>query len=282
MSVKALRLLAIILAVGAGLLGYMGVQLTAEPQQTATAAVAPSKPEPVGEKTIIAKRPIAANHAIQVDDLAVIEVPVRNKDAYATADDLIGKAPRVSIGAGDVIQQSQFRTGSAIARMLPPGTRAMAIKVTEVVGSGGYVQPGDYVDVVFYLRKDNTEVKRSVSRTLLRQVQVLAYGKVLATTQDGHILNNSEETDQADAASRSVVLAVPRDSVEKLMLADNAGSIRLSVVPEREIEGGKQDENEGDRQVRIQDLTSVPHEVSRAYGVGVYRGTKRTTEYVTR
>lgn len=282
MSVQTLRMLAILLAIGAALLGYMGIQLTAEPQQQATDAAPSTKPEITGVKTIIAKRSIEADQPIQIDDLAVIEVPVRNEDAYETTDDLIGKAPRVPIGAGHVIQKSQFRTGGAIARMLPSGTRAIAIKVTEVVGGGGYVQPGDYVDVVFYLRKDNTEVKRSVSRTLLRRVQVLAYGKDLATTQDGRILNSSEDNEQADAASRSVVLAVPRDSVEKLMLADNAGSIRLSIVPEQEIESERKDGNESNRQVRIRDLTSVPHEVSRAYGVSVFRGTRRTTEYVTR
>ncbi|MEL0027488.1 MAG: RcpC/CpaB family pilus assembly protein, partial [Perlucidibaca sp.] len=56
---------------------------------------------------------------------------------------------------GALLQLSDLQPGSEVARLLRPGERAIAIPVDEVVGGGGFVQPGDLVDVLLFLRGEN-------------------------------------------------------------------------------------------------------------------------------
>ncbi len=282
MNTQVLRMLSIALAAGAILLGYLGLRLSAAPESQPVVAQQPNTDsEQPAHTVIISSRKIPAGTALEAGELTSIRVPVIRAGAFDAVDKLIGRVPMVPIAAGEILMESHFQAGSHLARLLAPGQRAVAIKVNEVIGGGGYVQPGDYVDVLLYLRGGGVEVKRSVARTLIERVAVLAYGDSLAVGSDGNILSAAADAGQSEASSHSAVLAVPRDQVERLMLGENAGVIRLSVVSSKEIASQESTKGYKSSPVELSEMT-VRKSRPQAYRVPVYRGDKRTFEAASR
>src|ERR1700745_4068299 len=66
----------------------------------------------------------------------------------------------------------QAGAGAGLPSAIPQGMRAMSVKVNDVIGVAGFLDPGTRVDLVVTMRKkDDTE-----SRTVVSNVQVLAAG----------------------------------------------------------------------------------------------------------
>lgn len=140
--------------------------------------------------------------------------------AFASATMLLGPngtPPRKAtqtIRAGDVILNenvSEFGATVTMGSSLAPGTRAVAISVNTETAVGGFVSPGDRVDVVL------TEGAGENLRvgTILHDI------RVLAVDQD----TNSRGARDA----RTVTVEVsPRDS-ERLVLAQRVGQLSLTL-----------------------------------------------------
>lgn len=117
--------------------------------------------------------------------------------------------------------------GNVVAAMLDKGMRAVAIPVKADTMAGGFVVPGDYVDVILTYKvsvnrdEKTTEtdsfIRTNVSETILKNV------KVLAVDQDA-----SREEDKAKIA-RTVTLAVDTVGAEKVALASDMGDLILSL-----------------------------------------------------
>ncbi|MGH8550459.1 MAG: Flp pilus assembly protein CpaB [Methylococcales bacterium] len=245
MSSSILRVVAVLLAVGAIVIGYMGYQAGSQPK---TEIAAPAKVEPPGEAVIFAAREIAAGHAITTDDLAIGHVPTRPVRAYGASQDLIGKKPKLSISTGEMLLASHFPSHSQLAQSLGAGERAMAVKVDEVIGTGGFIEPGDTVDILLFLGSDRQEIgEHSSAQVVLSNVRVLAFGNVLEQptegagseiSRDDNLLNKAQKTTAKNEkseekpsgkSSKTAVLAVPAAETTKLMLADSSGKIRLAL-----------------------------------------------------
>lgn len=102
----------------------------------------------------------------------------------------------------------------------------MAIAVDEVVGGGGFVLPGDYVDVMLFVRDERDGESTPLAQLVLPGVRVLTYGERIAVGSDGQDRSNQEKDPRPP---RTAVLAVPEDGVARLMLASQAGSLRLAI-----------------------------------------------------
>ena len=116
--------------------------------------------------------------------------------------------------------------GNVVAAMLTKGMRAVAIPVNADTTAGGFVSPGDYVDVILTYELENVSsddaavgslVSKSASETILQNV------KVLATDQD------AERKDDEVKVARTVTLEVDTQSSEKLSLAASMGDISLAL-----------------------------------------------------
>jgi pilus assembly protein CpaB len=128
-----------------------------------------------------------------------------------------------------------------LVQALAPHERAVAIKVNEVIGVGGFIKPGDYVDVLLYLRADRETGEASSAQVVLTNVKVLAYGALTAETessQEDTIIQPSsnklgtgdtQSAPKKEKDSRSAILAVADQDISKLMLAESAGVLRLAL-----------------------------------------------------
>ncbi|MCL6684501.1 Flp pilus assembly protein CpaB [Sphingomonas alba] len=100
---------------------------------------------------------------------------------------------------------------ASIAATLPPGMRAAAVRINDVSGVAGFVQPNDSVDVLV-TRSVND---RDITDVLLQDVRVIAMDQ------------NAKNADGTANIARTATLQVsPLDS-QKLALAQQAGSLSL-------------------------------------------------------
>ena len=160
----------------------------------AAAAVNPEKDLPM---VVVAKRTLDTGSIIQPDSLALQPWPNDlMKDAYFVQEpgkpiDLAAMAGRVvrhPIAAGEpVTQGSLVAPGDRgfLAAALGPGMRAVTIPVTRPTGVGGFVFPGDRVDLILTQNVEGVEGPAlKASETILKNLRVLAINQSTEPTKD--------------------------------------------------------------------------------------------------
>jgi pilus assembly protein CpaB len=231
MNSTVLRIFAALLAVGALLMGWSGYRMS-----TRAALPAQQKVAPATFPQVVALHNIPAGKVLAADDLAVAQMLRIDPQGFDHVGTVTGKMVQTAIKQGDPILKSHFPTLSLAAQALHPGERAVAVKATEVVGVGGFLNPGDHVDVLLYLRADRETGNTSSAQVILRDARIVAYGENLGGSDAATAASTEAPSDGAkkkdvksDKDGRSAILAVPEKDVARLMLADNAGQLRLAL-----------------------------------------------------
>lgn len=141
---------------------------------------------------------------------------------FLSIDDVLGTDPEEPrrakrlISQGELLRQdkvSAFGEKVTIVQSLNPDTRAMSIKVDAVSGVGGFVTPGDYVDIMMTQGRDSD----MRTMTILQKVRVIGVDQVA-----------NEEVDKAIVA-RTVTVEVSPTQSQKLALAQRAGLLSLTL-----------------------------------------------------
>jgi pilus assembly protein CpaB len=105
--------------------------------------------------------------------------------------------------------------GPSIAYLLPDGMRAAAVRVNDVSGVAGFIQPTDAVDVLITRQMPGGGTERTVTDVLLQNIKVVA------------IDQNAQGPNGQPVLARTATLEVsPMDS-QKLALAQQVGSLSL-------------------------------------------------------
>jgi pilus assembly protein CpaB len=108
--------------------------------------------------------------------------------------------------------------GSGLTPIIPPGKRALSVRVNEVIGVAGYVLPGTRVDVVA-TANPTSRTEDITSKLVLSNVEVLTAGTRLEQdTPDGKPMQVTVVT----------LLVTPEQS-ERLTLASTEGKIQLAL-----------------------------------------------------
>jgi len=100
--------------------------------------------------------------------------------------------------------------GASMASLLPEGMRAATVRINDISGVAGFVQPNDSVDVLI----TRTFEGERITDVLMQNVKVLAMGQ------------NAKERDQAKV-SKSTTLQVDPIDAQKLALGEAVGSLSL-------------------------------------------------------
>jgi pilus assembly protein CpaB len=138
----------------------------------------------------------------------------------------VGAIVRVPVAAGQPIYDPMvvFAKGSGyMAAILPKGMRAVAMNVSPDSAAGGFILPGDHVDVVLThhdkeAEKENTGTEKILSDTILRNVPVLAADQAV-----------EEKSGQKVVVAHTVTLEVTPSQVEDLELARVQGTLSLAL-----------------------------------------------------
>lgn len=215
----------------------MGHNYAADVKQKAQEVVAPAKPQTL---VVVATQPLAANQPITKDQVRLVPVEVAPTAYFTNVDDVVARIPLVDIDAGAPITPRFFKEGNQLAKLIPPGYLAMSMEVNEVIGVGGFLHPGDIVDVLLYLRDANVNsgAERgqradrspvaSQARVLLKNALVLGYEERIIDRPQG-IKDNDKNAAAHQSRRKTAVIAVPESDTTRVALGLSAGEIRLAL-----------------------------------------------------
>lgn len=224
MQPNTLKLIAAAL-VGLSLaLAVAGYRLSRSGAAATKTADAPQAP---AHRAVIAVRDLSAGTTLKAVDLAVIAVPVVPDHAFTDSAPLVGRTVRRTVYKAELLRDSTFQAGSTLAQETAPGYRAVAVKVDETTGVGGFLQPGDRVDVFYAMRSSGGPAAQAMARRIVRDARILAFGTELAQRP-------SAAADTGGKRSRSAVLEVPPADASRLLLAETTGTLRLAAIGDRE------------------------------------------------
>lgn len=150
------------------------------------------------------------------------------KDNQTILEAAKGRLKR-DVAAGEPLLQNALAgegKGNILATMLEPGKRAIAIKVKAESMVGGFITPGDRVDVVLTHQVRVNGDARDAARELIDRhatETVLENVRILAVDQRA-----KKENDEAKVG-RTVTLEVDGVGAEKLALATAMGELSLSL-----------------------------------------------------
>lgn len=249
MNSRVTMVLAGLLLVGAVIAGYWGLSLSRQPQvvevvaEPAPAVAVPNielPSLPVREEeervpVVVLARAVVAMSEISAEDLLIEELRVAPPGSFAESEPLVGRVVWRDLPAGTVLNESSFESGGPLARMIRPDERALAIQIDEVIGGGGHIQPGDYVDVLLFLRDDDRNSDRTV-QVVIPALRILTVGSSMGADRSGEPLMPPVAEDEKDSranrrveAPRTAVLAIPEALLTRFMLASEVGKLRLAV-----------------------------------------------------
>lgn len=170
---------------------------------------------------VVAKDPIQIGAMLTSQQLVLVPWPEANpiQGGFTRIEDVVGRGLVAGVVANEPIIESKLaarEAGAGLPPLIPPGMRAMSIKVNDVVGVAGFAVPKSRVDVVVIMRSG----QEGMSRLVVSNIQVLASGTRI----------DQEKSASGEAMPTSVVtlLVTPQDA-ERIALAQNDGQIMLAL-----------------------------------------------------
>ncbi|MBF8221314.1 Flp pilus assembly protein CpaB [Halomonas sp. 328] len=151
-----------------------------------------------------------------------VDYPVAVAESFADLSEVEGRVLTRPLAPGDILRPEHFTLGGLLAEAVPPGKRALAVSIDEVIGGGGFIAPGDRVDVFYYAQTNDSE-RAQLARRLFRDVEVLSFGAELR----GMPADNDRGPQRS---GRTAVLALDEEQAPRLLLAETTGRLRLAVI----------------------------------------------------
>jgi pilus assembly protein CpaB len=185
------------------------------------AAARAGKKQPwIAEKPLVVAveaLPVGAVVGPQSVRLAQIPEKLFPRGGFSRTEDVLNRPVISAIQAEEPVVEARLAlrgAGGGVAPLIPPGMRAVSVRVNDVVGVAGFVLPGMRVDVLVTGRPPGRD--DTVTTTVLQNIAVLSAGKTI----------------QVDAKSQSistpvVTLLVDPAQAEALTLANTEGRIQL-------------------------------------------------------
>ncbi|AIO30240.1 Flp pilus assembly protein CpaB [Burkholderia cenocepacia] len=139
--------------------------------------------------------------------------------AFTDPKELDGRVVRTSLARGEPVIESKLApvgTKGGLSAVIAEGSRAITVRVNDVVGVAGFALPGNYVDVIV-----NTQAQQgksdgqSISKIVLEHILVLAVAQQVS------------RDDTAPKVVNAVTLEVTPDQAERLDLARSVGTLSL-------------------------------------------------------
>jgi len=230
MSSTTLKIVAAVAVLFAFILAAVGWQYSRSFAEKAERAQQAEQERQKMQQTlaVVALKPLQAYKPIPRDAISLVPVAVPPTQPYTSIEQVVDKVPLVDIDAGAPVTARYFTDSSMLSRAIPEGFKAVSVEVNDVVAVGGFIRPGDIVDVLLYLRADQN-LDQAQSRVLLEGVRVLAYQELIIDRPEGVEEDPKEKGRRSNTRMRTAVLAVADPDTTTLMLGASAGELRLAL-----------------------------------------------------
>ena len=170
---------------------------------------------------VVAKVEIQVGAKIAAEQLALAPIPNGSvpEGAHRQLDEVVGRVALVPIGVREPITTGKLAMegeGAGLGVLIPEGYRAMTVKVDDIVGVSGFVQPGSFVDIVAVVTPLQA-TQGPISKIVLQNIKVLASGPKI----------DSPENQREPSPVTAVTVLVTPEQAEKLVLATSEGRLQL-------------------------------------------------------
>jgi pilus assembly protein CpaB len=193
-----------------GLLLYR-FQMSSRP---AVAAAAPAMAH-----LVLAAKDLEIGRVLKEEDVKVADWPgAVPQGAASRLQDLVGRGVIAPIYEKEPVLENRLAprgAGGGLASMIPPGMRAVAIRVNDVAGVAGFVTPGMRVDVLISGSPSNNGMG-TMTKTMLQNMEVLSAGQDFKKDAEGK-----------PVVVQVVNLLVTPEQAEMLSLASMQTTIQL-------------------------------------------------------
>ena len=233
-----------------------------------------------GVDVMVAADDLQVGARVEEHDIKIIKIPA--SDIPPTAPrrkaDVLDHGVILPIAKGEFLLSGKLageNAGSGLPSLIPPGMRAVSVRVNEIVSVAGFVGPGTRVDVLLTGTPAGSAEQQTT--TVLQNVAVIAAGHTLERTPSGEAQNTPV-----------ITLLVSPDDAQRLTLASSEGHIQLVL---RNPLDTRQDEVAAARTAGLYKgvlaptkPTARPHPAKKmeapapapaVYGVEVYQGDKK-------
>ncbi|WP_217474563.1 Flp pilus assembly protein CpaB [Stutzerimonas stutzeri] len=177
-------------------------------------------PDDDSRSVVIATTEIPFGHQVDAQSVALVRMPRGTvpDDSFETTDSVVGKIATFGLLRGDVLRGARLAEhlgGSTLASLIAADKRAVSVRVDDVVGVGGFLLPGNRVDVLATKRKGNGDEAQAA--TILEDLRVLAVDQTASTDKTQPVV------------VRAVTLEMASDEAEVLVKAMTEGRLQLAL-----------------------------------------------------
>ncbi|MGE8100715.1 Flp pilus assembly protein CpaB [Pseudomonas fluorescens] len=170
---------------------------------------------------VVATVEIPFGQMVEAQQVTTVRMPMDTipDDAFDSSDKAVGKIATFDILRGDIVRGarlSEHLGGSTLASLIAPDKRAISVRVDDVVGVGGFLLPGNRVDVLATKHTDGSS-NNAVSRTILENLRVLAVDQTAGTDKTQPVV------------VRAVTLEMTTTEAEALVTAQTEGKLQLAL-----------------------------------------------------
>ena len=184
------------------------------------------------EPVLVAAADIAAHTVITEEMVTISEVPKGTAHPLAakTAAEAVGSTTDFAILSGEQIIPSKLKiTGdvtSGLSYNIPDGMRALTIAVDPVSGVGGYIQKGDYVDVIAHVA--TSYPKKPFEEEAEQQATTLVAAENVAVAETGTTLDQENALAAGGVLQyETVTLLVTPEDAMRIVQASRSGVITV-------------------------------------------------------
>jgi len=174
-----------------------------------------------GEEVVVAAEDLQVGTKIEDKDIRLARLPSSSLPAgcFHLKKNVIGRGVIQPIAQNDYILSNKLageNAGSGLPSLIPPGMRAVSVRVNDTTSVSGFVQPGTRVDVQLTGNPQGSNEQQTT--TVLQNVAVIATGQKLERNSAGE-----------SQAAPVVTLLLSPDDAERLTLASSQGHIQLAL-----------------------------------------------------
>jgi pilus assembly protein CpaB len=178
----------------------------------------PRRPDS-GKTLVVAAQPLPFGALIGPELVKTVQVPdaLFPKGGFSHIEDVAGRSVVSPIEADEPVVEVRIApkgSGVGLSPMIPPGLRAIAVRVNDVVGVAGFVLPGMRVDVL--VTGHPPGINDTATSTVLQNIPVLSAGQTIQADTKGQPIS-----------ATVVTLLVSPAEAEALTLANSEGHIQL-------------------------------------------------------
>ncbi|MGA2355482.1 MAG: Flp pilus assembly protein CpaB [Terriglobales bacterium] len=183
-------------------------------------SLAGSNSSAAGVPVLVAANDIEVGAKLATKDVRILNLPAAAipPGAFSNPAKVLNRGAILPMSKGEFILNSKLaalNAGAGLPSLIPPGMRAVSVRVNDVVSVAGFVQPGTRVDVMSTGNQGGGEPQ---TITVLQNVAVIAVG--------GSLL---ERLAIGESNAPVITLLVSPDDAQKLALASQEGRIQLAL-----------------------------------------------------